>query len=89
MPLQLLGGMAKGLAVMTMDQEFVNRFRVRPVTYRQRMLQGLQGAGVGIYEGITGAVPQACPLAAHTQHRPMTCLNAAENLSLEVAELPL
>ena len=51
---QLLGGTAKGLAVLTMDQEFINRFRVRPVTYRQRMLQGLQGAGVGIYEGITG-----------------------------------
>ncbi|KAK9809768.1 hypothetical protein WJX73_004442 [Symbiochloris irregularis] len=53
---QLLGGMAKGLAVMTMDQEFINRFRVRPITYRQRLVQGLQGAGVGLYEGVTGVV---------------------------------
>lgn len=55
--MQLLGGTAKGLAVLTMDQEYINRFRVRPVSYRQRMLQGVQAAGVGIYEGITGAAP--------------------------------
>ena len=59
---QLLGGTAKGLAMLTMDQEYINRFRVRPSSYRQRMLQGVQAAGVGIYEGIIGA-PAAPPAA--------------------------
>lgn len=40
--------------MLTMDQEYINRFRVRPSSYRQRMLLGVQAAGVGIYEGITG-----------------------------------
>ena len=52
--LQLLGGTAKGLAMLTMDQEIINRFRLRPSSYSQRMLHGLQAAGVGIYEGIVG-----------------------------------
>ena len=69
--LQLLGGTAKGMATLTMDQEYINRFRVRPSSYRQRMLQGVQIAGVGIYEGIIGGLPAAptlaplCPAIAH------------------------
>jgi len=63
---QLTGGVSKGLALLTMDQEYVNRFRVRSVTLRQRLLQGLQAAGVGLYEGFLGTVlsPISC-LCSH------------------------
>lgn len=52
--MQLLGGVSKGMALLTMDQEYVNRFRTRSVTLRQRFLQGVQAAGVGVYEGFLG-----------------------------------
>ena len=58
--LQLTGGLSKGLAWMTMDQEYINRFRFRSVTVRQRMLQGLQAAGVGVYEGFIGTELSPC-----------------------------
>ena len=51
---QLLGGMAKGLALLTVDQEYINRFRARPGGQRQRVLWGIQAAGVGLYEGLIG-----------------------------------
>ena len=51
---QLLGGVSKGMALMTMDQEYINRFRIRNVTLRQRLLQGVQAAGIGFYEGFIG-----------------------------------
>lgn len=40
--------------MLTMDQEYVNRFSVRSVTLQQRLLQGVQALGVGAYEGILG-----------------------------------
>ena len=52
---QLLGGTAKGLAMLTVDQEYINRFRARPGGQGRRVLWGLQAAGVGIYEGLIGA----------------------------------
>ena len=52
--LQLTGGLSKGLALLTMDQEYVNRFSVRSVTLQQRLLQGVQALGVGAYEGLLG-----------------------------------
>lgn len=52
--LQLTGGVSKGLAMMTMDQEYVNRFRIQPTTLRTRLIQGLQAAGIGVYEGVLG-----------------------------------
>lgn len=51
---QLTGGLSKGLALLTMDQEYVNRFSVRSVTLQQRLLQGVQALGVGAYEGLLG-----------------------------------
>ena len=68
--------MSKGLALATMDQEYVNRFSFRSVTLRQRLLQGVQAAGVGIYEGVLGAplpcikalnqLPLNAPMSLHT-----------------------
>ena len=52
--LQVAGSVGKGLAIMSMDQEYVNRFHQQPLTYQQRLLQGLQAAGVGSYEGVIG-----------------------------------
>ena len=52
--MQLTGGLSKGLAMLTMDQEYVNRFSVRSVTLQQRLLQGVQALGVGAYEGLLG-----------------------------------
>ena len=69
--------MSKGLALATMDQEYVNRFSFRSVTLRQRLLQGVQAAGVGIYEGVLGA-PLHPRHQAHTRGRstrPYFCLS--------------
>lgn len=52
--MQVSGSVGKGLAIMSMDQEYVNRFHQQPLTYQQRLLQGLQAAGVGSYEGVIG-----------------------------------
>ena len=72
--LQLAGGVSKGLALMTMDQEFVNRFRIRSVTVRQRLLQGVQAAAVGVYEGVLGKLTKDVP--------PLTlCLSALRHNS--------
>ena len=56
---QLLGGTAKGLALLTVDQEYISRFRTRPGGQRQRVLWGVQAAGVGLWEGIIGESPPA------------------------------
>lgn len=52
---QLAGGMGKGLAVLSMDEDYIHRFRSRPMSYRERLLSGLQSFGIGIYEGVIGA----------------------------------
>jgi len=52
--MQVTGGAGKALAVLTSDQEYINRFKTRPLTSRQIFLQGLQSAGVGLYEGAIG-----------------------------------
>ena len=57
-PVQLAGGAGKAFAVLTTDQEYINRFRSRPMTYRERLLHGVQAAGVGIYEGVIGIVKE-------------------------------
>jgi hypothetical protein len=51
---QVTGGMSKGLAVLSMDDEYISRFRSRPMGYQQRVLHGLQSLGIGIYEGVVG-----------------------------------
>ena len=69
--------MSKGLALATMDQEYVNRFSFRSVTLRQRLLQGVQAAGVGIYEGVLGA-PLHPPPSTHQlfpSTRPYICIS--------------
>lgn len=60
--LQLSGGVSKGLAMLTMDQEYVNRFSIRSVTLQQRLLQGVQGLGIGAYEGFLGKRYSHLPL---------------------------
>lgn len=52
--LQLTGGISKGLAMLTLDQDYISRFRNRPMTYQQRLVYALQALGVGIYEGVIG-----------------------------------
>eukprot|EP00884_Botryococcus_braunii_P017930 jgi/Botrbrau1/4820/Bobra.0325s0039.4 len=51
---QMAGGMAKGFALLTLDEDYIRRFRSRPMGYKQRFLDGLQAAGVGVYEGAVG-----------------------------------
>ena len=69
--MQLTGGVSKGLALLTMDQEYVNRFRVRSVTLRQRLLQGVQAAGVGLYEGFLGNHLLPYCLLRHSANTPL------------------
>ena len=52
--MQLCGTMAKGLAAATLDGEYLARFRARPLTYRGRLMAGVQAAAVGVYEGFVG-----------------------------------
>ncbi len=56
--LQAAGGAARGCAALTSDVEYSNRFRALPMTHRQRMLHGVQSAGVGFYEGAIGIVKE-------------------------------
>lgn len=51
---QLFGGLAKGLAMLSMDDEFIVRFRGAPLEAQARVLHGLQTFGVGLLEGVTG-----------------------------------
>ena len=51
---QLTGGISKGLAMLTLDQDYISRFRNQPMTYQQRLIYALQALGVGIYEGVIG-----------------------------------
>ncbi len=44
--------------MLTSDVEYSNRFRWAPMTHRQRMLHGVQSAGVGFYEGAIGIVKE-------------------------------
>lgn len=54
MNLQLTGGISKGLAMLTLDQDYISRFRNQPMTYQQRLIYALQALGVGLYEGVIG-----------------------------------
>lgn len=54
---QLTGGISKGLAMLTLDQDYISRFRNQPMTYQQRLIYALQALGVGVYEGIIGPLP--------------------------------
>ena len=56
--LQAAGGAARGCAALTSDVEYSNRFRALPMTHRQRLLHGVQSAGVGFYEGAIGIVKE-------------------------------
>lgn len=43
------------MAAATLDGEYLARFRARPLTYRGRLMAGVQAAAVGVYEGVVGA----------------------------------
>lgn len=60
--LQLTGGISKGLAMLTLDQDYISRFRNQPMTYQQRLVYALQALGVGIYEGVIGQPASLCLL---------------------------
>uniref|UniRef100_A0A061SMK5 Vacuolar protein sorting-associated protein 13 family protein n=1 Tax=Tetraselmis sp. GSL018 TaxID=582737 RepID=A0A061SMK5_9CHLO len=53
---QVTGGMSKGLASLTMDKVYMQRFRRRPVSAQEGIRQGAHDLGVGFYEGFTGIV---------------------------------
>lgn len=40
--------------MLTLDQDYISRFRNRPMTYQQRLVYAMQALGVGIYEGVIG-----------------------------------
>eukprot|EP00884_Botryococcus_braunii_P017933 jgi/Botrbrau1/4823/Bobra.0325s0039.2 len=63
---QMAGGMAKGFALLTLDEDYIRRFRSRPMGYKQRFLDGLQAAGVGVYEGAVGLVRE--PVVRYQDH---------------------
>lgn len=52
--MQLTGGISKGLAMLTLDQDYISRFRNQPMTFQQRLIYALQALGVGMYEGVIG-----------------------------------
>lgn len=68
--LQLTGGISKGLAMLTLDQDYISRFRNQPMTYQQRLIYALQALGVGLYEGVIGTLVSfqtcACQALSHT-----------------------
>ena len=51
---QLTGGISKGMAMLTLDQDYISRFRNQPMTAQQRLIYALQALGVGLYEGVIG-----------------------------------
>ncbi len=51
---QLTGGISKGMAMLTLDQDYISRFRNQPMTAQQRLIYALQALGVGMYEGVIG-----------------------------------
>ncbi|KAL0042783.1 hypothetical protein WJX79_011021 [Trebouxia sp. C0005] len=53
---QLTGGISKGMAMLTLDQDYISRFRNQPMTAQQRLIYALQALGVGMYEGVIGVV---------------------------------
>lgn len=55
---QAAGGAARGCAALTGDAEYSARFRAQPMTHRQRLLHGVQSAGVGLYEGAIGIIKE-------------------------------
>ena len=42
--------------MLTLDQDYISRFRNQPMTYQQRLIYALQALGVGVYEGIIGTM---------------------------------
>ena len=51
---QLTGGISKGMAMLTLDQDYISRFRNQPMNFQQRLIYALQALGVGLYEGAVG-----------------------------------
>lgn len=48
--------MGKGLAVLTMDDDYVDRFRSRPLGNRQRVVAGFHNLQAGVKDGVIGAL---------------------------------
>ena len=73
--LQLTGGISKGLAMLTLDQDYISRFRNQPMTLQQRLIYALQALGVGLYEGVIGQLTLSLMLSAalsqmeHVMHK--------------------
>ncbi len=40
--------------MLTLDQDYISRFRNQPMTAQQRLIYALQALGVGMYEGVIG-----------------------------------
>ncbi|KAK3275586.1 hypothetical protein CYMTET_16293 [Cymbomonas tetramitiformis] len=50
------GSFGKGLAVLSMDQDYIQRLHRRPASSQDTFVQGAQNLTWGIYEGVTGLV---------------------------------
>eukprot|EP00850_Spirogloea_muscicola_P001736 SM000006S19501 [mRNA] locus=s6:1093208:1119415:+ [translate_table: standard] len=53
---KLTGGVSKGLALLSFDDDYVQRFSQRPADAQETLIRGAQDLGAGFYEGITGLV---------------------------------
>lgn len=51
---QVAGGMSKGLALLTLDDQFLERWRDVPLGYQQRLLHAAQTLAFSIADGIVG-----------------------------------
>ncbi len=53
---QVTGGFSKGLAVLSMDEKYRDRFRNRPLGNRQRVVAGFHNLKLGVKDGLVGVV---------------------------------
>lgn len=53
---QVTGGFSKGLAVLSMDEKYRDRFRTRPLGNRQRVVAGFHNLKLGVKDGLVGVV---------------------------------
>ena len=78
--MQLTGGISKGLAMLTLDQDYISRFRNQPMTLQQRLIYALQALGVGLYEGVIGQ-PTFCQDAVSCSVSAVSCHISVQHVS--------
>eukprot|EP00850_Spirogloea_muscicola_P012926 SM000085S23276 [mRNA] locus=s85:540482:567052:+ [translate_table: standard] len=69
---KLTGGVGKGLALLSFDDDYVQRFSQRPADAQETLIRGAQDLGAGFYEGITGLVTN--PVAGFEHEGTVGCV---------------